>query len=114
MATANQIILRESTHRASAGRASAFRWMDGSFYLPAVGLIVVSMMVFFGLMFVSGGRSVVPCLFVCSLPTFGLMTYVLVFRRNKPPGWDRDLIKTIQFGRDFEPPRFPLRHPLAD
>ena len=65
-------------------------------------------------MTLSGGHreAIFPVIVFCSSPTVGLMSYVLVFRRNKPPGWDRDLMATMQFGRDREPPRTRLRHPL--
>lgn len=102
-----------STHRSAAGRASGFRWLDGRFYGPLVACVVIGGGIFFLLMTITGGKApMMPLIVVGALPTVGLMAYVLVFRRNKPPGYDRDILNSLMFGREFEPKRAGLRHPF--
>ena len=96
------------------GAASAFRWRDGGMYLPLVLCVVVGGGIFFAVMTFSGGHvPIAPLIAFCSLPVVGIMFYVLVFRRNKPPGYDRDLLRTLQSGRNFSPGRRSrLSHPF--
>jgi hypothetical protein len=76
--------------------------LDGNLFMPVVASAAISigiLLLLFGLFhvywLVSG--------LIAGVPFAGTLTYVLLFKQGKPPGYDRDLFDLWTTGRGFEP-----------
>ena len=76
--------------------------LDGNLFMPVVASAAVSIgviLLLFGLLHVHWLVSAL----IGGVPFGGTLTYVLLFKQGKPPGYDRDLFDLWINGRGFSP-----------
>lgn len=76
--------------------------LDGNLFMPVVASAALSIgvvLVLFGMFHVHWLVSFV----IGAVPFVGTLTYVLLFKQGKPPGYDRDLFDLWTTGRGFAP-----------
>ena len=76
--------------------------LDGNLFMPVVVAAAASigvLLLLFGLFHVHWLVSTL----IGAIPFGGTLTYVLLFKQGKPPGYDRDLFDLWTSGRGFSP-----------
>ena len=89
------------TNAADASGGSVWG-LDGNLFMPVVASAAVSigvLLLLFGLFHVHWLVSGL----IGAVPFAATLTYVLLFKQGKPPGYDRDLFDLWTSGRGFSP-----------
>jgi hypothetical protein len=76
--------------------------LDGNLFMPVVASAAISIGVFLLLFALFHVHWLVSAL-IGAVPFGGTLTYVLLFKQGKPPGYDRDLFDLWASGRGFSP-----------
>lgn len=76
--------------------------LDGNLFMPVVASAAVSVGVLLLLFAVLHVYWLISAL-IGAVPFCGTLTYVLLFKQGKPPGYDRDLFDLWARGRGFSP-----------
>lgn len=99
----------------NATDSSGRTWgLDGNLVWWLIGGLGTSITVFFGLL-VGLRTPLLPAIGVAVVPGLAVLSYLLLLRHGKPPGYDRDLFESLLmgpgFGPETDPARLP-RHPM--
>ena len=76
--------------------------LDGNLFMPVVASAAISIGVLLLLFALLHVHWLVSTL-IGAVPFAGTLTYVLLFKQGKPPGYDRDLFDLWISGRGFSP-----------
>ena len=76
--------------------------LDGNLFMPVVASAAISIGVLLLLFALLHVHWLVSTL-IGAVPFAGTLTYVLLFKQGKPPGYDRDLFDLWTSGRGFSP-----------
>jgi hypothetical protein len=76
--------------------------LDGNLFMPVVASAAISIGVLLLLFALLHVHWLVSAL-IGAVPFAGTLTYVLLFKQGKPPGYDRDLFDLWISGRGFSP-----------
>ena len=87
--------------------------LEGGLFWWLIGGIGTGITLFFVLLVVVGSSLLMSCL-VALVPVLLCLAYIFGLRQGKPPGYDRDILEYIFYGRGFSPEARPTCiHPLS-
>lgn len=105
-----------STNSATDSKGVAFG-LEGNLFIPVVASIMASIFLLAAVLS-ADGTAKWPLLVrygFSFIPFFLTLAYILVFRFNRPPRFDKDTFEGWIVGADFNVrPRVPPHHPLRE
>ena len=94
----------------SAGRT----WgLEGNLFWWIIGGLGAGITVFF-VMVIAFKAGLFFSFGVAALPVLVCLSYILLLRQGKPPGYDRDVIERLGAGGGFGPEGTVSKHPLGE
>lgn len=105
--------LRLTDTNAASDSAGKTWGLEGNLFWWVVGGLGVGIAVFF-VMVVAFKAGLFLSFGVAALPVLVCLSYILLLRQGKPPGYDRDVLERFACGAGFGPDFVTPRHPLAE
>ena len=104
--------LRLTDTNAASDSAGKTWGLEGNLFWWVVGGLGVGIAVFF-VMVVAFKAGLFLSFGVAALPVLVCLSYILLLRQGKPPGYDRDVIERFASGAGFGPDVVTPKHPFA-
>lgn len=104
--------LRLTDTNAASDSAGKTWGLEGNLFWWVVGGLGVGIAVFF-VMVVAFKAGLFLSFGVAALPVLVCLSYILLLRQGKPPGYDRDVIERFASGSGFRPDVLTPKHPFA-
>ncbi|MBK8001689.1 MAG: hypothetical protein IPK15_24035 [Verrucomicrobia bacterium] len=104
--------LRLTDTNAASDSAGKTWGLEGNLFWWVVSGLGVGIAVFF-VMVVAFKAGLFLSFGVAALPVLVCLSYILLLRQGKPPGYDRDVIERFASGPGFGPDFVTPKHPFA-